>query len=1415
MLYNGSIIAVQFSLSGSDTVKKDSNVPILTHDLFRGGLPYPGGMYDAHLGTTDHSYRCQSCHNGKKQCVGHEGSIALKYPVWSPMALKEGKKWLKLICFVCGHPVIESSVHAKVSPMTRLDAASKSAKNAKEKKCPHCEREGKISIHPMVKKDPAEITSLIAEVYEDKKLLDRYTIYPHMAAEILSRISDETVIGLGKSPLSHPRNFVLTHIKVPSVSIRPDVKKIGGGRASNDDITTMLQVIIKKNETMPPMVPGRVVDAKTAKLIFELNNTYYDLIRASEEGSSNSFAKRLKGKQGRFRKNALGKRVRVTCRSTIVGDVSIRVDEVGMPLSFARTVQIEETVQAYNKKRLLEFVYNGTKKYPGASKIIKKSSGVEYNINPNSEIDLDYGDTVLRDLIDGDVANFNRQPSLSISSIACHYIKVLVDSDIKSISLNPIACSLYNADFDGDQMNFIVSAGVAARSEISQLSSVDNFLISHTTGNPSLGQIQDGVVGLFELTRSNVRLDKYHAMLVFRDNTWLPDFTDATIMSGRDCISMLLADTPITFTRVPTWYQPNLAPYINYDPDEIKVVIDHGKMLSGVLDKKSIGPDANGGVYHIIANEYGAKKCLDVMFNMQQMAVQHTMQLGFTIGVMDVLVSPETKIELDRIGSDIIAKSHLVTERLNNGEIIPPIGKTVEEFYEEMQINTLSVFDDFTKPILDHVDPSTNNLFKLVMSGSKAKLENIYNMMSSNGQKLINNERVRYKFGFKRTLAYFQRFDTSPESRGYIANSYLAGVNSCEYIFNSMDARYALIAKALSTSIAGEQNRDSIKNLESTIINNLRMCMKDRNVTGFVYGEDFLDPRKLEVVKFPTVMITDAAFEATYSDGRYPAYTAALKRDRDEYRNNFLACERMNIKESISDERRMPLSVDKIITDITKEHASGLGQEPPTPEELEKMVGHIEALCASIPYVLVNAVQEEQGTPIPEYIRRAAWLLTMMIRVSLHPRKLEAIKMTLPLLKIITDRIRSKYALALIDPGTPVGIIAAQSFSEPLTQYMLDAHHRSATGGTSKQGMIRTKEVLSAKPVDMLSSPSMLLSILPACAHDKAKVQEIAHHVEMLRFGQFVVDWQIFFEKYGHPVHSRYAHEGALIAEFNKLNPLLRPPADLIKWCIRFAIDKTTLIFKNIALEAVITKLRELYPELYIMYTPENAPQIIVRVYMKNALFKALVGLSEVKKIKELLVNCVVRGVNGISNANVTPMIRSRVNDAGGIERIENLWGITTTGTNMSGVFSLGMIDRLKTQTDAIQEVASMLGIEAARQKIVCEMRNIVEKCNLRHYYIYADEMTYTGKVTSIKSSGLKSREASNVLLRAGFTSPIGVLEEAAANTMKDHVTGITAPLLMGSVPKIGTLYNKFYMDEDFVKKNVKRPDDLVAALLS
>lgn len=968
-------------------------------------------------------------------------------------------------------------------------------------------------------------------------------------------------------------------------------------------------------------------------------------------------------------------------------------------------------------------------------------------------------------------------------------------------------------------MNGIIPSGIMARNEALQVSNVSNWFIQHKSSTPAVGQHDDGVICMFELTRSHVKIDKYHTMIMFSDSLYMPDFSeikygDKKYYSGRDLISKLLEETPVNYTKTPAFYKPDyphLADY--YQSDEIKVNIERGKVNNGVLDKLSIGEVSNS-LYHSVFTGYGPDKALESIYNMQQIALGYIFHYGFTIGINDLLISKEARRKIHEAEASIINEANLVTDRLNRGEIIAPIGKTVEEFFEELQLDALSPGDDFIEPILAEINPDTNNLFKLIMSGSKGKVSHMEHMVSAIGSVTINGRRPAMKFSFKRTSPYSMRFETDPSANGYIKNSYISGMTSEEYFYNSMRSRFSLITKALTTSVTGEQNRKSIKNLESMIINNLRMCLKLHNVIQFIYGEDNTDPRFVVPVPFKSVLISNDDFKQQFHiksgnkdvQKQFDKLFVIITENRKKYRDIYLNIEDINVKELLSATRFLPINAENIIKDILYE----FGEQKPSDNEQSEMLSKLFDINEQLTYVLMNEIQEQRKAKIPEIQHKSSWLLRMHIMETFGAY---IPKLSVQLFDIIVQRVRIKYLTSLIDYGTSVGVIAAQSFSEPLTQYMLDSHHRSTSGGTSTSVMTKAKEVLSAKPVDKLVDPMALLPLKGDIAKDKNKAQELANHLEMLPFKDFIVYWQIFFEKYKEPIHPQYREEVNMIREFEKYNPSLKAPNDLIKWCIRFQLDKTSMILKNMSLETIINKLRMLFPDLFIVYTPENAKNIIVRVYIRNTHFRNRVSLDDILELKTQLLNSIIRGVSSITEAFPDTLIRTEVKPDGSLGRLDDTYCIRTHGTNLSDLMKIKHIDAYRVQSDAIDEIYNLFGIEAARHKIMSELREFVADVRLTHLMSYADEMTYIGRVTSIEKSGLSTREVNNILLRIGSAAPIQVIEEASVNSIEDEITGVTAPILLGGIPEIGTLYNGFYINDKFVKENTVNPDDIIDSL--
>lgn len=1405
--YIGQISSVEFRILGDEDIERQSNVLIASHDTFASDkTPKEGGIVDAYLGTIDYAYNCMTCHNNKTFCPGHKGHMHLNFPVFNPLFIDTAVRWLKIICHNCKE---------LIKPAASLTNTNFGFKTCDNPKCGH--------VQPRITKSkpPMYLIFKTADGVETKK-------YPFEVRDILESIPDRILEKLNVPSASHPSKFIIQNITVTSVTTRPDIKKIGGGsRSSNDRITVYYHILANRNNKLPASVPA-VLDDATEKIYKIMSVCYYSCVRGGmnngtdslnvsfmptagrEETAKDSILNRLGGKHGYIRGNMLGKSTFYMMRSVITGDPTIKVDDLYIPFEFAQTVQIPETVQHYNYEIMRTYFLNGkSSRYPRCVKIDKKATGTSYFTNRLlPDIDIEIGDVIWRDLIDGDEIIFNRQPSLYYASMNKHRIKVSRNPKYKTFRMSELACAPYNADFDGDQMNANIVPSIAGRAEINEMSSMANWFISYQRSEPHFTHIQDSIIGLFLLTRSNTRLDKYHAMRFFNNTIIKPDFSKYPadhMFTGRELISMVLPN--INYTKKAKFYDEQFKTFIEYDPTEIKITIKHGILEEGVLD------GAVNGMYTVIENAHGSRIALDTMFNLQQLAIEYITVQGFTAGVGDIIIPKPNREAIKHSISKVITESKLIANRLINNEIIPPLGLTREEFHEKLQMNAMR--QDLIEHIMHNCEHDLNGLFKMIAVGSKGKLPNLQNINGNIGQITVKDKRMLQNFSYKRTSPYAPRFDTDPQSRGYVTNSYTTGLTVAEFLVTSMSARIDLLGKSLGTAISGAQSRISVKNLEAIVISNNRFCEKTEYIVQFRAGDCGFDPRHVENVIFNTIMISDADLEDNYHynpkdkdlKALFDAEFAQIKQDRDTFRAIFTKMETISVDQYLSANKLMPVNVQRYYSDILYEITKD--SKLPTERELADMVKRVTEFYTKMPYIFLNEIQERKGGYIQPYDKKALVLLSTLIRAELCATKLA--KITSDALDAILLRIRIKLLNSLLDYGTPVGIISAVCMSEPTTQLSLDSIHlKDSEGGSAqKLGMFRIKEVLSARPTEKCTDPWMFIQLKEGTSEERAR--EIANNIEMMEFGKFVESWQIFFEEYGNPIHPDYTNEKKMFEEFHKM-PTVKAPADLAKWCTRYVLNRYTMLFKNMSLDTILSTLRR-NPYLFIVHTDENAPQIILRIYYRSP--ESMDLQSVIKKTEELMEKN-IRGVPNIRSAAVDTYRRTIAEPNGELKAKKGILMIRTTGVNMVGIFALQNkiteIDYTTIQTDAVRETEKTFGIEAARMRVIVELRRLLTGLNYLHYSLFADEMTALGRVTAIERSALASRNA-NPLLQMANAMPLKVLERAALNNSKAKIDGVSPYLMVGTTPKIGTTYNTFYINESFIKQNVKSTTTLLEEL--
>lgn len=965
-------------------------------------------------------------------------------------------------------------------------------------------------------------------------------------------------------------------------------------------------------------------------------------------------------------------------------------------------------------------------------------------------------------------------------------------------------------------MNGILLKDIESIAETRLVSSISNWFVSYQNSDPKMGLFQDSIIGAYEMTQSGINnIDKFHAMrMCNRTSTEEPLIFDKKSYHSRELLSMFLP--AINFEGQAKFYVPEFAPYVKYKDEDINVKIQRGKLITGVLDKNTIGQEANGGIFHTIYAEKGAPAAIEAIYNWQQVINTFIYYKGVSFGLKDVYLSDRAREKLNIETAKIIAASEDVTAQLNAGKLIPPIEMTLKEYYEEMQTAALEHGDEFIKPIMQEIDTNDNSLYKFIFSGSKGDRTNLTAIYAGIGSIGLKGGRIPMALN-GRTTINFQRFATDPISRGYCPNSFSSGISAIVFPFAAFEARYELIEVALSTALAGTMNRNAVKNLESIVVSNGRGSIKRNRLVQLLFGETGIDPRKVEKVHFPSIKCCTKDFESLFHTSNQSlgkmwhhkqaqavldAEFASLTADRDVFRDIMLTLESHQRRNFLmKDTLRMPVNIAREIQNV-RELAKETGRVS-KPLDPVKAIATVDEYVHGIGYVYMNEIQRKAKKPIPEHIQSVTTLLKILVRSWLCTRNLLRNDIDNELLDQILDRVTLKIVECFVEYGTSVGIIAAESISEPITQFLLDAKHRSGLKKDKTNMIVRFDEILKNKPTINMDNPQMILIAPKQFQADRQKVMEIANHIEMLPLGRFVTSTKIFMEDFMAPEHPDFTGEKALIQKFQAFNLGDQVPKDLISWCVRMELNKEEMVLKSMKMKTIYLRLMEKFPQLYVVYSAQNAEHLILRVYIRNIMFKrgSDISAGNIKNLSDEIKSTVIRGIEGISSANVVSIAHTYVAEDGGLE-VCKMFAIETDGTNLSLVLENQYLNGYECNTTSIDEIERLYGIEAARNKIVDELLT-TEKHKANHEWatIYADEMSYNGRVTSIQRSGLGQRELNNVLLRASFGSPIQVIQQAAINNQTDHINGMSAPLVVGTVPKFGTTFNDVMIDPVSVKE--------------
>lgn len=941
----------------------------------------------------------------------------------------------------------------------------------------------------------------------------------------------------------HPQTAALSRVLHSCNAIRAVLKTMrtpsGTGAPQDDMEMQRLKLITDK---LPGTDAGSKLHLAWNSLQVAINAVFDSELDRLNASKAPGIKQILEKKEGLFRKHMMGKRVNYAARSVISPDPYIGVEEIGVPLVFAKRLSYPEPVNDRNVADLRRAVANGPDVYPGAL-LVEKEDGSVIRLDPTSRVQreavakqlltpsevhrrvLRRCKTVHRHLRTGDMLLLNRQPTLHKPSIMAHRARVLPGE--KTLRLHYANCKCYNADFDGDEMNAHFPQSEPARAEAEHIANVNSQYLVPKDGTPLSGLIQDHVVGGSLLTVRGRFFDRddynelvFGALPTVRDRVKLlpPAIRKPTALwTGKQVLSTVLINCVPRDVPPPTVEGTSKIPAKvlggEENLSEARVVIRDGELLSGILDKAHYGP-TQFGLVHVCYELYGGATSSLVLTAFARLFT-HYLQLhaGFTLGIEDILVTEKADGKRKRImrraraEGDAVAERALGAAKETSGEELrgrlqdahlarddrrmKELDAAAKSHTDEVnnRINKVCIPDGLLKKF-----PS-NNLQLMVQSGAKGGLVNCMQISCLLGQIELEGRRVPL-MPSGRTLPSFLPYDTSPRAGGFVDGRFLTGIRPQEFFFHCMAGREGLVDTAVKTSRSGYLQRCLVKHLEGLMVcYDQTVRDSDGSVVQFQYGEDGLDVLKMQMLKgsqFPVLIRNSRALLS--GDNLQRCKDATDEETLRSAKRALRKWKRKMRKRGDGRQRQSPFT--RFCRTVGPEFRAEYGGTNPESGK--------DALREKL-YEMFFGLDEDARSELEAEGMRPPDPVCSVLRGDLH---LGAVSERLDALiedyvsrnphrllvgsdgdvprdgKVLSEEdfrnlVYVRNMRAVCDPGEPVGLLAAQSIGEPSTQMTLNTFHFAGRGEMNVTlGIPRMREILMVASAN-IATPTMDLHLLP------------------------------------------------------------------------------------------------------------------------------------------------------------------------------------------------------------------------------------------------------------------------------------------------------------------------------------------------
>lgn len=339
-------------------------------------------------------------------------------------------------------------------------------------------------------------------------------------------------------------------------------------------------------------------------------------------------------------------------------------------------------------------------------------------------------------------------------------------------------------------MNMHMPQNVLAETELRHLAAIPYQMVSPSANAPIIGIYQDSLLGSYRFTRPNITMtprDAMNLLMMFpRVNT--EAFKGKKQITNFEVLSQIL--TPMTMQYKTKMFEDGE----DYKLSNNVLEIRNGQYIRGQLEKSALASTTKG-IIHRIFNDSGPMAASNFIDDLQNVITEYMKSSAFSVGISDLIANKKTQDSIIQVITSQKQEVQSLIEKVHLGIFENNTASTNMAEFEQSVNNILNKATEQSGKIGRKSLSKDNRFLMIVESGSKGSLINISQMISCLGQQNVDGKRIPYGFD-SRTLPHFNKFDDSPNARGFIENSYISGLTAPELFFHAMGGRIGLIDTA-------------------------------------------------------------------------------------------------------------------------------------------------------------------------------------------------------------------------------------------------------------------------------------------------------------------------------------------------------------------------------------------------------------------------------------------------------------------------------------------------------------------------------------------------------------------------------------------------------------------------------------------